>query len=93
MQTNITWTLESPVFGFDFIIVNIGDAPIIPFNEILGHAYLSVAIILYYLLMYTSIDNCKIFQVFCKKISPPGENPGGESTCYYIISFSLAPDR
>lgn len=30
--------LESPVFGFDFIIVNIGDAPIIPFNEILGHA-------------------------------------------------------
>lgn len=30
--------LESPVFGFDFIIVNIGDTPIIPFNEILGHA-------------------------------------------------------
>lgn len=29
--------LESPVFGFDFIVVNIGDTPIVPFNEILAH--------------------------------------------------------
>ena len=30
--------LENPVFGFDFIIANIGETSIIPFNEILGNA-------------------------------------------------------